>query len=44
MINYSNKPIAMRSNLGPSLANIFLCHHETKWLNNCPLEFKPVFL
>ena len=43
MINYSNKPIAMRSNLGPSLANIFLCQYETKWLNDCPLEFKPSF-
>ena len=35
--------VAMGSPLGPSLANIFLCHHETKWLNDCPLEFKPVF-
>ena len=29
--------------LGPSLANAFLCHHETKWLNDCPKNFKPVF-
>ena len=29
--------------LGPSLANVFLCHHETKWLNNCPKNFKLVF-
>ena len=28
--------VAMGSPLGPSLANIFLCHHETKWLNDCP--------
>ena len=26
-----------------SLANAFLCHHETKWLNDCPDKFKPVF-
>ena len=29
--------------LGPSLANAFLCHHETKWLNDCPKKFKSVF-
>ena len=34
---------AMGSQLGPSLANTFLCHHETKWLNDCPKKFKPVF-
>ena len=34
---------AMGSPLGPSLANAFLCHHETKWLNDCPEKFKPVF-
>ena len=33
--------VAMGSPLGPTLANLFLCHHETKWLTNCPLEFKP---
>ena len=26
-----------------SLANAFLCHHETKWLNDCPDKFKSVF-
>ena len=31
----------MGSPLGPSFAN--LCHHETKWLNDCPEKFKPVF-
>ena len=35
--------VAMGSPLGPSLANAFLCHHETKWLNDCPKKFKPVF-
>ena len=26
--------VAMGSPLGPSLANAFLCHHETKWLSD----------
>ena len=34
--------VAMESPLGPSLSNAFLCHHETKWLNDCPEKFKPV--
>ena len=34
--------VAIGSPLGPSLANAFLCHHETKWLNYCPDKFKPV--
>ena len=29
--------------VSPTLANAFLCHHETIWLNNCPVEFKPAF-
>ena len=29
--------------ISPTLANIFLCHHETMWLEECPLAFKPVF-
>ena len=28
--------------LGPTLANAFLCHHERNWLDNCPIELKPV--
>ena len=35
--------IGMGNPLGPTLANVFLCFHETKWLNDCPLEFKPKF-
>ena len=35
--------VAIGSPLGSSLANAFLCHHETKWLNDCPEKFKPVF-
>ena len=29
--------------LSPTLANIFLCHHEENWLNNCPENFRPIF-
>ena len=32
----------MGSPSGPTLANIFLCFHEQIWLDNCPVEFKPV--
>ncbi len=35
--------VAMGSPLGPSFANLFLAHHETKWLDDCPVEFKPKF-
>ena len=35
--------VAMGSPLGPTLANIFLCHHEKSWLQQCPTEFKPVY-
>ena len=24
-------------------ANIFLCHHEQKWLKDCPQEFRPAY-
>jgi hypothetical protein len=33
----------MGNPLGPSLANVFLCFHEAKWLQDCPTEFKPKF-
>ena len=33
----------MGSPLGPTLANVFLCFYERKWLEKCPLEFKSVF-
>ena len=34
--------VAMSSPLGSTLAKIFLCFHEYIWLDNCPVEFKPV--
>ena len=34
--------VAMCSPLGRTSANIFLCFHEQIWLDNCPVEFKPV--
>ena len=35
--------VAIGSCLGPTLTNAFLCHHETKWLRDCPSECKPIF-
>ena len=35
--------MAMGSPLGPTLANAFMCHMERKWLQECPVDFKPVF-
>ena len=35
--------VAMRSLLGPTLANIFLCYHESNWLKDCPTNFKPIY-
>ena len=34
--------VAMGSPLGPTLANVFMCHMEKKWLQDCPSHFKPV--
>ena len=33
----------MGSPLGPTLANIFLCYHESNWLKDCPKNFKPIY-
>ena len=33
----------MGSPLGPALANAFLAHHESVWLEECPLSFAPIF-
>ena len=32
--------VGMGNSLGQTFANLFLCHHETNWLNNCLLRFK----
>ena len=34
--------VAMGSPLGPLLANIFLSFHEIRWLEDCPVHFKPL--
>ena len=28
--------------LGPTFANIFMCHHEETWIQDCPAAFKPI--
>ena len=28
--------------VAPTLAKIFLCHNEEKWLDECPQQFKPI--
>ena len=33
--------VAMGSPLGPTIANIFLCHWEEIWIKKCPKQFKP---
>ena len=35
--------VAMGSPLGPTLANIFLCYHESNWLKDYRKDFKPVY-
>ena len=35
--------LAIWYSLGPALANIFMCNFESKWLCNCPNDFKPMF-
>ena len=35
--------VAMGSPLGPALENAFLAHHESVWLEECPLSFAPIF-
>ena len=35
--------MAMGSPLGPTFANIFMCYLEEQILDQCPIEFKPVF-
>ena len=34
--------IAMGSPLGPTLANVSMCHFENSWLENCPSRFTAI--
>ena len=34
---------SMGNALAPTLANCFMAHHETKWLESCPEKFRPIF-
>ena len=34
--------LAMGSPLGPTLANVFVCHFENIWFENCPAHFKSI--
>ena len=34
--------LPMGNSISAVLANIFMSHHEQIWLDNCPIEFKPV--
>ena len=34
--------LAMGNPISATLANIFLCNHESQWLDNCPPAFKPI--
>ena len=34
--------VAVRSQLDPVLAIIFMCSFESRWLWDCPIDFKPV--
>ena len=34
--------VAMGSPLGPSVANIFMCSLEQRYLSSCPSQFKPI--
>ena len=35
--------MAMGSPLGPTFANIFMCYLEERFLNDCPVSFRPSF-
>ena len=35
--------VAICAPLAPIFANLFLVYYEHKWLENCPLQFKPKF-
>ena len=33
--------VAMGSQLRPTVTNLFLVYHERKWLESCPIQFRP---
>ena len=33
---------AMGSPLGPTLANVFLCHFKGQWMSDCSIDYKPI--
>ena len=35
--------VGMGLPLGPTFANIFMCHYEKLWLASCPADFAPLF-
>ena len=35
--------VAMGSQLVPTLANLLLVYYKYKWLENCPLQFRPMY-
>ena len=32
----------MGSPLGPTLANVFLCHFKEQWMSDCSIDYKPI--
>ena len=36
--------VSMGSPISCTFANLFLGHYEKKWLEECPLNIKPVFI
>ena len=43
ILHKQTEGLAMGNPSAPTLANIFLCNLEKRFLNTCPSEFKPVF-
>ena len=41
-VNYY-KHLGSVASLGAALSNVFLCHHERKWLRECPVAYAPIF-
>ena len=35
--------VAMDSPLGPTLANTFFVYHKKRWLEHCPLKYRPFY-